>query len=151
MTKKVSIAKAGIIGLSMFLLFKIISKGAAVSGLNFKISKIAYTISGSGLILTFFVVANNVSAEKIFVNSLEGDIYFNEKQIGTVSNELNISIAGKAETTLPIAVNLFYSPVADAVLTFIRDGNKGNANFRIEGKVKIEGIQFPVNLKYSLL
>ncbi len=145
-----NIAKAGIIGLTMFLLYKVISKGSAVSNLQFDIKKIAYTFASTGLILTFFVTVKNVISETISLNRIDGDVLFNDKVIGSVNNDLQITVPGSGEVTVPVSVNLFFLPVVDTITNLITGKMKGQALFTFAGTATVESIPFPIRLNYSI-
>jgi len=145
-----SIAKAGIIGLTMFLLYKIISKGSAAANLDFSVNKIAYTFADTGLILTFMVTVRNIKPENISLNRLDGDLYFNDKPIGTVNNDLQITVPGNNFVTLPLSVNLFFLPVVSTITDLITGKMKGQALFKFVGTATIEQIPLPVTLTYSI-
>ncbi len=148
---RTNIAKAGIIGLTMFLIYKIISKGSAVSNLDFSIKKIAYTFANTGLILTFFITVRNTVNEKVSLNRLDGEVYFNDKQIGTVANDLSITVPAQNETVIPVSVNLYFLPIVSTITDLITGKTKGQANFTFAGTATIEQIPFPVRLNYSLI
>lgn len=143
--------KAGIIGISMFLLYKIIAKGSAVSNLHFSIKKIGYSFANTGLILTFFLTVKNSVNEKISLNRIDGNVYFNDKNIGVINNNLAITVPENDEIVLPISVNLFFLPIVDTITDLITGKTKGQASFKFSGTATIEQIPFPVTLNYSLV
>lgn len=143
-------ARAGIIGLTMFILYKVASKGSTVKELLFSIEKINYTFSGSGLILTLMVKINNTRSENILLNTLNADIYLNDLIIGSANNNLNIAVPASNSVLVPISVQLFYLPVINSIISIISGKFKSMATFNLKGSVKVEDINFPINLKYSL-
>lgn len=148
--KTKNLAKAGIIGLSAFLLYKVFAKGTAVSKLNISISKINFAYAPSGLILTFMLNVSNTVAETILLNSLEGEIFFNGELLGTVNNDLQITIPASGSKIIPLSVNLFFLPSVNVITDLISGKLKGNANFEFKGIARVENFDFPVTLKYSL-
>lgn len=143
-------ARAGIIGLTMFILYKVVSKGSTIKDLLLSIEKINYTFSGSGLILTLMVRVNNTRSENILFNTLNADIFLNDQIIGSANNNFNITVPANNSVLVPVSVQLFYLPVINSIVSIISGKFKSMATFSLKGSAKVEDINFPVNLKYSL-
>lgn len=143
-------ARAGIIGLTMFILYKVVSKGSTIKDLLLSIVKINYTFSGSALILTLMVKVNNTKAENILFNTLKADIFLNDLIIGSANNNFNITIPANNSVLVPVSIELMYLPVINSIISIISGKFKSMATFNLKGSAKVEDINFPVNLKYSL-
>jgi len=148
---KITLAKAGIIGLAGFLLYKIVKKGSTLNDLGFTINQVGYNITPGGIILTFFITVNNTRNESVLLNSISADLFFNDSQIGNVVNDLNIDILALQQSVVPISVNLFYSPVIDSLIKMVTAANRTMAVFKLKGTATIEHIPLPLDLKYALL
>jgi hypothetical protein len=151
MTLPKNFVRAGIIGLGMFIAYKIISKGSTLKNLALSISKINYTFSGSGLILTVMVNVENIKDENILINNIDVDLYFNNNIIGSANNDLNIVIPSLNSVVVPVSVQILYQPVIKLFTDLISGKMKELAVFNLRGSVKVEDILFPLDLKYSML
>lgn len=151
MTLPKNFVRAGVIGLGMFIAYKIFVKGTTLKNLALSISKINYTFSSSGLILTVLVNVQNVKEENILINTINVDMFFNNAIIGTADNDLNIIIPALNSVVIPVSINVFYQPVIKIFTDLISGKMKQLATFNLRGSVKVEDILFPLDLKYSIL
>lgn len=97
------------------------------------------------------VKVNNSKNESILLNTIEADIYLNDLVIGSVDNDFNISIPAANSVLVPVSIELLYLPVINSIVSIISGKFKSMATFLLKGSAKIEDINFPINLKYSLL
>lgn len=147
---KLTLAKAGIIGLGAFVLYKIFSKASVAQGLEFKIGRVGYSFANNGFLLTFFIVVKNARKDQLMIDSIDAKVIFDNEQIGRIDNDLKILIPSQGEVTLPIAVNLFFLPVVNKITELITGKISGASIFEINGFANVEGLRFPVELKYTL-
>jgi len=151
MTLPKNFVRAGVIGLGMYIAYKVIAKGNTLKNLAFSISKINYTFSASGLILTVMVSVQNIKDENILINNIDVDLLFNGQVIGSANNDLNILIPALNSVMIPVSVNIFYQPIIKIFTDLISGKMKELAIFNLRGSVKVEDISFPLDIKYSML
>lgn len=151
MTLPKNFVRAGIVGITMFIAYKIWAKGNTIKNLLFEISKVNYTFSGNGLILTAMINVKNIKEESILINSINVDLLFNNEKIGAANNTLNIQIPSQNSIVVPVSVEILYTPVIKLITDLISGKMKQAAVFTLKGNAKIEDILFPLDLKYTLL
>lgn len=144
-------AKAGIIGLTMFIIYKIMSKGETIKNLKFAIEKINYTFTSEQLILTLMIRVNNNEKENILLNNIDAELLFNNEVLGKIKNDLNILVPVNNSVLIPVSVEILLLPTIQNIIKIITGKFQGIAMFNLKGKIKVEDLSFPINLKYSFL
>lgn len=144
------IFRAGILGLGALVIYRLIAKAKAIGGLIFEIAKINFSLTADGIILTLMVNVRNDKDQGILLNEIRGKIFINDLPAGSVNTQPFIRIDPDKITVVPISVLVAYGPVFE-ILQKIILGNRSQAmNLRLEGTAKIEDINFPVNLTYTI-
>ena len=149
MQKGPTLIKAGIIGLTVFIAYKVYQKAVAIKNLTFKIQKVAWSNANNGFIVTFFIGISNSTEKQILLNSIDTEIILNETLLGNVNQDINIYIPEMGQSVIPISINLFFGPIVETIVSIIKGTFQKTATFQLKGNARIEDITLPINIKYS--
>lgn len=145
------ILKAGFFGLGAWVVYQLIAKARAIGGLVFKISRMGYSMTGNGIILTLFVSVENSKDQEILLNDLAGRFFVNDTRAGSFTLQPYVKIPASGTTVIPVSVLIEFGAVTDLLLPVIEGKQRQGLTVRIEGEAKIEDVNFPFNLSYSMI
>jgi len=134
-----------------FLAYRIYAKLDTAQNLIFAISKIGFSVTGQGVVLSLFVTARNVKRENILFNSLAGELKYNNQVIGTFTNDLQIDILPEQTTVVPVNILLYYSGITDIIISILNGTLKQRAIFTLQGAAVVENISLPFKLDYPIV
>jgi hypothetical protein len=148
MTKTAKIVLFGIVG---FLAWRFYKKASTLGKLALSIASVGFQFQNGGILLTLFVNTINQEPEPVLINSLAGNISFNEQPLGNFKNDSVISIPANNTIVVPIQVFVLFQGIGEILASVLTGELKTRAVFGIDGTANIEGINFPVNINYSLV
>lgn len=148
MTKLV---KYGLLGVALFVGYKLFVKGSVAGSLFFNINRVAYSLTANGILITLFIDVKNPKQESLLFNRVEGRLKFNGQEVGVFKNDLQIMIDANKTTQLPLPILLGYGGLTNALFSFINSTAKNPATFTIEGNATVEDFTFPFITNYQFV
>lgn len=149
-----TLVKGLLLGGAVLLAYNAIARKVAAGSLNFLPGHIkGLRFDGVTPIVTVGVLVQNTSNQSFNINSLACDVFTvtNGKKynIGNASFFQPQLISPNTQATIWIDLRLSLLGVVSDLLQTITSGNFGQ-DVTIEGTANVDGLQYPINLKYNL-
>lgn len=140
----------GILGLAGAIAATIWQKKSFVEGLQFGIAKIGFTANSQGIVLLLYVTAANTRNITVRINAVDLAMQYNDQDAGTIRTDLQIIAEANRTVTIPLAVTIPGQVLADTIYAVATGSLKGPHTFKVSGTVTLDGIPFPVSMKYTI-
>ena len=143
----------GLIGTAVFFLQKW-SKAAALQSLNIVVKN--FNVSCGGFLctspeLTVNLLLQNPTDQVINLRSIIANIFVNGQYIGN-ANALNVkAIAANSQDVYPLTVDLQITTILGEALAILQGDKNIQAVLELKGTVNVEGINYPLNLKFKVV
>lgn len=108
-----------------------------------------FSLSGITPEITATLVVQNTNNISFTISSIAASVTSNGTFIGNVSNFTPVEIAGNAQTTIPLTIQLQPIGLVNTLIGIITGGS-GSMEITISGSLNANGIQAPINLPYKL-
>lgn len=125
-------------------------KYEAAKVINYNIASVALNFQGVFPILKIILNVQNVSNQSIMINSMAGNLYINNTNVGTVSNFQETIIKGNSQTPYEITVKLNLLGVVSDLVSLITNGTGNAQTLQLVVNANVEGMIIPVNAKYQI-
>jgi len=124
-----------------------IKKYMMIEKVTFSIRKINFNgnILHPNLILTVQVINPINSAAT--VSDLIADIFVNNKKVGVATNDFDIVIGANKSSIFDLKVSIL--PIT-AIASIFDIFNKYGGEIKLTGSGKVDGINFPIDIKYNI-
>lgn len=131
----------------IFIANYLIKKYMFVQKVNFRIKKINFNGNIFNPVMVLSIAAINPINTTARINNLISDIFVNNKKVGVARNENIITIAPKSTTVFDLYVSIL--PIT-AIASIFDIYNKFGGEVRASGSVEVDGINFPIDINYSI-
>lgn len=131
----------------IFIANYLIKKYMFVQKVNFRIKKINFNGNIFNPVMVLSIAAINPINTTARINNLISDIFVNNKKVGVARNENLITIAPKSTTVFDLYVSIL--PIT-AIASIFDIYNKFGGEVRLSGSVEVDGINFPIDINYSI-
>ena len=125
----------------------LIKKFLMVQKVTFSIKKINFNNNILHPVLILSVAAYNPINAMAKVDNLISDIFVNNKKVGVATNENLITIAPKGTTVFDLHVSIL--PIT-AIASIFDIYKKFGGEIKLSGSVEVDGINFPIDINYSI-
>jgi hypothetical protein len=125
----------------------LIKKYMFVEKVNFRIKKIDFNNNIFNPVLVLSIAAINPINTTARINNLISDIFVNNKKVGVARNENLITIAPKSTTVFDLYVSIL--PIT-AIASIFDIYKKFGGEVKLSGSVEVDGINFPIDINYSI-
>lgn len=125
-------------------------KGAALGTLNFYAGAVSnLTFENSRPVFTLGLVVQNTSNQSFTINSVAGDLYANNNEVGNVSGFITQHINANSETTIYLKIRMNLLSIVNNLVTAFTTGNI-KQQVKLEAMANIDSLQVPINLSYTI-
>jgi LEA14-like dessication related protein len=116
---------------------------------SFEIQNVDITGSFYNPLIIVTVLVTNPSTISTEISDINAELFLNESiKVANIQHWEPVSIAGVSKT--PISLNIY--PTLSNIITSLQTVLSTNTgNFKLVGTAKVDGINFPFNLKYQVL
>jgi hypothetical protein len=126
----------GLIGMMSYMAYQI-SKKSNAGGLTFILHSAVYRASQLGIL----IIVDNPFNQTFTQNKIQGTVFINGINVGTISNMVPFSIDASTYTRQGFIINVSAANLCNATGTQVR----------VLGTVDLDNITMPIDVKYKLL
>jgi len=143
-SKLFGIAAAG------FILYSLLRKGVAAGTLTFFPEKVR-SIDFEGLtpVMTIGIGVQNTSNQSFSLNSIAGSLYSNNYYVGNLSSFTRQPVAANSQQIIYVKIRLQVTGIVNDIIRAFENGNFAQ-EVEMKATANIDGLQAPVNLKYTI-
>lgn len=126
------------------------SKAKAAALINYNINSVALNFKGITPVLKILLNVQNVTNESIIINSMTGNLFIDNTNVGSISNFNQTLIANNSQSVYEIVVSLNLLGVVSDLINLITNHSGISKTVQIVANANVEGLIIPINAKYTI-